>query len=298
MYHNPVLLHPSVDGLITSSCGTYVDVTFGGGGHSQQILRQIDKKGRLLAFDQDPDSAKNVPDDPRFQFINQNFKYLKKFLQYYEAYPVDGILADLGVSSYQFDTPQRGFSHRFDALLDMRINNAKGVSAHQVINEYSPQKLSDIFYQYGELPDARQIAAQIDKCRAEKTITTTTDLVNVVTPLLPRGKENKVLSKIFQALRIEVNTEMEVLRLFLEQTVEALKPGGRLVIISYHSLEDRMVKNFLKSGNFTGTVEKDFFGNPLSPFSLVSRKAIVPEEQEIESNPRSRSAKLRIAEKK
>ncbi len=296
MYHNPVLLDSSVKGLITSLNGTYVDVTFGGGGHSRQILQQLGAEGKLLAFDQDSDSAKNVPEDARFQFIQQNFKHLKKFLQYYEAYPVDGILADLGVSSHQFDTPERGFSHRFDANLDMRMNNTKGISAYQIVNEYPVEKLSNILYQYGELSNARQIALQIDKYR-EKKIVTTTDLVAAVTPLLPRGKENKILSKIFQALRIEVNEEMEVLRAFLEQTTDALKVGGRLVIISYHSLEDRLVKNFLKSGNFTGNIEKDFYGNPLSPFKLITRKAIVPDEEEIESNPRARSAKLRIAEK-
>lgn len=296
VYHNPVLLQTSVDGLITNIGGTYVDVTFGGGGHSRLILERLNADGRLLAFDQDDDSTHNIPDDARFQFVAQNFKHLKKFLQYYHAYPADGILADLGVSSHQFDTPERGFSHRFEADLDMRMNNTKGITAAEIVNEYPVEKLSEIFYQYGELTNARQIAAEIEKKREDK-LQTTTDLTTAVAPLLPHGKENKILSKIFQALRIEVNSEMEVLHEFLSQSIDALKPGGRLVIISYHSLEDRMVKNFLKSGNFSGSIEKDFYGNPQTPFRLISRKAIVPDEQEIEANPRARSAKLRIAEK-
>lgn len=294
MYHNPVLLHPSVDGLITRPDGTYVDVTFGGGGHSSLILEKLDANGRLIAFDQDPDAAKNVPNDPRFQFVPSNFCNLKKFLQYYQAYPVDGILADLGVSSHQFDTPERGFSHRFDGELDMRMNSTKGVTAAQIVNEYPVQKLSEIFYQYGELTNARSIATAIDKKR-EAPIHTTADLVDTLSPLLPRGKENKVLSQIFQALRIEVNGELQVLRDFLSQSVDALRPGGRLVVISYHSLEDRLVKNFMKAGNFDGIIEKDFFGNALTPFSLITRKAVVPDENEIETNSRARSAKLRIA---
>ena len=297
MYHNPVLLHPSVDGLIVNPSGTYVDVTFGGGGHSRRILEKLNPDGRLIAFDQDPDSQRNIPEDGRFQFVPFNFCYLKKFLQYYQAYPVDGILADLGVSSYQFDTADRGFSHRLEGTLDMRMNSTKGVTAYQVVNEYPVSRLADIFYQYGELSEGRQLAQHIDKHR-EKKIQTTTELVELVSPLLPRGKENKVLSQIFQALRIEVNNEMGVLQDFLSQTADALKPGGRLVVISYHSLEDRLVKNYMKAGNFEGNVEKDFFGNPLSPFNLVTRKPQVPDEQEIEENSRARSAKLRIAEKK
>jgi len=294
MYHNPVLLRPSVDGLITRPDGTYVDVTFGGGGHSSLILEKLDANGRLIAFDQDPDAAKNVPNDPRFQFVPSNFCNLKKFLQYYQAYPVDGILADLGVSSHQFDTPERGFSHRFDGELDMRMNSTKGVTAAQIVNEYPVQKLSEIFYQYGELTNARSIATAIEKKR-ETPIHTTADLVDTLSPLLPRGKENKVLSQIFQALRIEVNGELQVLRDFLSQSVDALRPGGRLVVISYHSLEDRLVKNFMKAGNFDGIIEKDFFGNALTPFSSITRKAVVPDENEIETNSRARSAKLRIA---
>ncbi|MBQ7550104.1 MAG: 16S rRNA (cytosine(1402)-N(4))-methyltransferase RsmH [Bacteroidales bacterium] len=297
MYHNPVLLHPCIDGLIGSPSGTYVDVTFGGGGHSSLILKTLSDHGRLLAFDQDPDAMKNLPEDSRFQFIPYNFCYLKKFLQYYQAYPVDGILADLGVSSYQFDTAERGFSHRFEGQLDMRMNKGKGLTAYQVINEYPLQRLAEVFYHYGELSNARALAHQIDKARAT-AIQTTTDLVNAVAPLLPKGKENKVLSQIFQALRIEVNNELQVLQDFLTQTVDALKPGGRLVVMSYHSLEDRLVKNFMKSGHFDGKIEKDFYGNPLTPFRLITRKAMIPDDDEIAQNPRARSAKLRIAEKK
>lgn len=297
MYHNPVLLHPSVDSLVLNPSGTYVDVTFGGGGHSRCILEHLNADGRLLAFDQDPDSAANVPDDPRFQFVPFNFCYLKKFLQYYQAYPVDGILADLGVSSFQFDTADRGFSHRMEGVLDMRMNSNKGVTAYQIVNEYPVDRLADIFYRYGELSNGRQIALHIDKCRPT-AIRTTTDLVEIVSPLLPHGKENKVLSQIFQALRIEVNSELSVLQDFLSQTADALKPGGRLVVISYHSLEDRLVKNFMKAGNFEGNVEKDFYGNPLTPFDIVTRKAVIPDEQEVAANSRARSAKLRVAAKK
>lgn len=297
MYHNPVLLQQSVDQMVTNPSGIYVDVTFGGGGHSRYILEKLNADGRLIAFDQDPDSAQNTPQDERFQFVPFNFCYLKKFLQYYQAYPVDGILADLGVSSYQFDTPDRGFSHRLEGTLDMRMNSTKGITAYQIINEYPVERLIGIFYQYGELSEARQLANQIDRHR-EKKIETTTELVEIVTPLLPRGKENKVLSQIFQALRIEVNNEIGVLKDFLNQTADALKPGGRLSVISYHSLEDRLVKNYMKSGNFEGNIEKDFFGNPLCPFNLITKKPQTPNAQEIEENSRARSAKLRVAEKK
>ena len=294
MYHNPVLLHPSVDGLITNPDGVYVDVTFGGGGHSSLILQKLGASGRLIAFDQDPDAAANAPQDSRFQFVPSNFSNLKKFLQYYNGYPADGILADLGVSSHQFDTPERGFSHRFEGVLDMRMNSTRGLTAADVVNQYPAPALANLFHQYGELANARQIAARIEACR-EIPIRTTADLVNVLTPLLPHGKENKTLSQIFQALRIEVNGEMEALRSLLAQSTEVLKPGGRLVVISYHSLEDRLVKNFMKAGNFEGNIEKDFYGNPLTPFKQVTRKAVVPDEAEIGENPRARSAKLRIA---
>ena len=296
-YHNPVLLHTSVDQLITNTKGTYVDVTFGGGGHSRAILEKLDAEGRLIAFDQDEDSFANIIDDPRFQFVPSNFKNLTRFLQYHKAYPVDGILADLGISSHQIDTADRGFSYSKDGLLDMRMNNQSGLSAKDLINQYDEAQLSKIFYTYGELSEGRRLARQIAKARQEQVIETTTQLADILKPSLPKGKENKFLSKIFQAIRIEVNHEMDVLESFLTQTVEALNPGGRLVIIAYHSLEDRMVKNFMRSGNMSGEVEKDFFGNPLTPFKLISRKAIVPDEQEIIMNPRARSAKLRIAEK-
>lgn len=296
-YHNPVLLQTCIDNLITNPSGTYVDVTFGGGGHSRAILNTLDSGGKLLAFDQDEDSHANLIDDERFQFVPSNFKNLTRFLQYHRAYPVDGILADLGISSHQIDTAERGFSYSKDGVLDMRMNTQAGISAREIINEWDEQQLSRIFFQYGELREGRQLARQIIKKRAEQSIDTTLHLSEILKACLPKGKENKYLSKIFQALRIEVNKEMEVLESFLTQTTAALKPGGRLVIISYHSLEDRLVKNFMRSGNLNGEVEKDFFGNPLTPFKLISRKAIIPDEEEIMTNPRARSAKLRIAEK-
>lgn len=296
-YHNPVLLQTCIDNLITNPSGTYVDVTFGGGGHSRAILNTLDSGGKLLAFDQDEDSHANLIDDERFQFVPSNFKNLTRFLQYHRAYPVDGILADLGISSHQIDTAERGFSYSKDGILDMRMNTQAGISAREIINEWDEQQLSRIFFTYGELREGRQLARQIIKKRAEQSIDTTLHLSEILKACLPKGKENKYLSKIFQALRIEVNKEMEVLESFLTQTTAALKPGGRLVIISYHSLEDRLVKNFMRSGNLNGEVEKDFFGNPLTPFKLISRKAIIPDEEEIMTNPRARSAKLRIAEK-
>ncbi len=295
-YHNPVLLHTSVDNLVTSPSGTYVDVTFGGGGHSRAIMEKL-TDGRLIAFDQDSDSHANLIEDDRFQFVPSNFKNLTRFLQYYKAYPVDGILADLGISSHQIDTPGRGFSYREDGDLDMRMNVQGGISAKEVVNEYDEQQLSRLFYTYGELHEGRQIARQIVKMRSQAALQTTLQLAEALNPCLPKGKENKYLSKIFQAIRIEVNKEMDVLESFLEQTVEALKPGGRLVIIAYHSLEDRLVKNFMRSGRVDGQIEKDFFGNPLTPFKLISRKAIIPDDQETITNPRARSAKLRVAEK-
>lgn len=296
-YHNPVLLHDSVDALVVNPSGTYVDVTFGGGGHSRAILEKLGPEGRLIAFDQDADSRVNIIEDPRFQFVPSNFKNLTRFLQYYNVYPVDGILADLGISSHQIDTPERGFSYSKEGALDMRMNAQSGMSARDVVNNYDEQQLSRVFYTYGELTDGRRLARAIVKAREEQPIETTTQLADVLKPCLPKGKENKFLSKIFQALRIEVNKEMEVLESFLSQIVAALNPGGRLVIIAYHSLEDRMVKNFMRSGDLSGEVKKDFFGNPLTPFRLVSRKAITPTDVETLTNPRARSAKLRIAEK-
>lgn len=296
-YHNPVLLRPSVDALVWNPSGTYVDVTFGGGGHSRAILDKLDAAGRLIAFDQDADSRANIPDDARFQFVPSNFKNLTRFLQYYNMYPVDGILADLGISSHQIDTPDRGFSYSKDGALDMRMNAQTGSSACDVVNNYDEAQLSRVFYTYGELTEGRRLARQIVKTRAEQSIATTLQLAEVLKPCLPKGKENKYLSKIFQAIRIEVNKEMEVLESFLLQTTAALNPGGRLVVIAYHSLEDRMVKNFMRAGNLAGEVEKDFFGNPLTPFKLISRKAITPDPEETLTNPRARSAKLRVAEK-
>jgi 16S rRNA (cytosine1402-N4)-methyltransferase len=297
MYHVPVLLNETVSGAVTRPDGVYVDVTYGGGGHSQEMLNRLNEEGKLFGFDQDEDAQNNIIHDPRFQFIPYNFKYLKKFLQFYKAYPVDGILADLGVSSYQFDTPERGFSHRFDDRLDMRMNRSRGVSAADVVNTYTAQKLAKMFYLYGEVNNGYKLATLIEKAREIKSIDTTGQLCEVLAPALPFGKENKTLSQVFQAIRIEVNEEMEALQSFLEQTVDALKPAGRIAVISYHSLEDRMVKNFLKTGNVEGKLEKDFFGNPLTPFKLIARKAIIPSAEEIAINSRARSAKLRIAEK-
>jgi 16S rRNA (cytosine1402-N4)-methyltransferase len=297
MYHNPVLLHESVQGLNLRPNGTYVDVTFGGGGHSQLILSQL-IDGHLFGFDQDQDAAKNSFDDPRFTFIPQNFKYLKNFLLLHQQNKVDGILADLGVSSYQFDVPEKGFSTRFDGLLDMRMDQNNPVSASDIVNSYSVEDLSKIFVTYGELRNAYRMALSIVEARAIKPITTTTDLKQAVKKQLPFGKENKYLAQLFQALRIEVNQEMQALETLLQQACDVLRPGGRLVVISYHSLEDRMVKNFMKSGKLSGEAEKDFFGNNLSPFQLITRKAIVPDAAEIERNSRARSAHLRIAEKK
>lgn len=295
-YHNPVLLVESVDYLITNPDGIYVDATFGGGGHSREIMSRL-SNGRLLAFDQDNDVLPNLIQDDRFTFVNSNFKNLERFLKYHKSYPVDGIIADLGVSSHQFDAQERGFSYRTDSALDMRMNQQSGKTAADVINSYDEKALSQIFYQYGELHEGKSIATRIVKMREQESIRTTFQLADALKPYLPHNKENKVLSKIFQAIRIEVNDEMKVLETFLLQTVDALKVGGRIVVLSYHSLEDRMVKCFLRAGNFAGEVEKDFYGNPLSPFKLITRKAIQPNEVEIAQNPRARSAKLRVAEK-
>jgi len=298
MYHQPVLLYETIAGLINNLEGIYVDVTFGGGGHARKILNVISAtKGRLIGFDQDKDAANNIISDPRFQFVQSNFRNLKKFLQFHKAYPVDGILGDLGVSSYQFDEPARGFSYRFDESLDMRMDRNKETTAADIVNTYPSQKLAKLLFAFGEVQNAHKIAALIEKARRLVPILTTVKLAEVVTPVLPKGKENKVLSQIFQALRIEVNMEMDALQSLLEQSVDALKPGGRIAIISYHSLEDRLVKNFFKTGNIEGKLHKDFYGNPLTPFKLITKKAIIPTEQEIEQNPRARSAKLRIAEK-
>ena len=297
MYHQPVLLHETISGLVHNPDGVYVDVTFGGGGHTREILNILSPKGKVIGFDQDKDAAKNVISDSRFQFVQSNFKHLKKYLQFYKAYPVDGILADLGVSSHQFDEPSRGFSYRFDDKLDMRMDSQKGITAAEIINTYPHQKLSKLLFAYGEVQNAHKIAALIDKARLSNPIKTTGKLVEAITPALPKGKENKVLSQIFQALRIEVNNEIEALQSLLEQSIDALKPEGRIAIISYHSLEDRLVKNFFKTGNIEGKLHKDFYGNPLTPFKLITKKAVIPTDEETAQNPRARSAKLRIAEK-
>ncbi|MDR1951249.1 MAG: 16S rRNA (cytosine(1402)-N(4))-methyltransferase RsmH [Bacteroidales bacterium] len=296
MYHNPVLLTESIEGLNLQENGVYVDATFGGGGHSKKILEQL-KGGRLLGFDQDEDAQKNILNDLRFQLIPQNFKYAKNFLQLYNALPIDGLLVDLGVSSHQFDVAERGFSFRFDAPLDLRMDVKNPQTAASIIEKYDENQLADIFYNYGELRNARRIASVIVQARAEKNIKTTGELKNLLTPLFPKNQENKFLSMVFQALRIEVNQELDALKILLQQSLDMLCEGGRLVVISYHSLEDRLVKNFIKTGNLNGEVVKDFYGNIQTPFRLITRKAIVPSDAEIAQNNRARSAKLRIAER-
>ena len=298
MYHIPVMLNESIEGLNIKPNGTYVDVTFGGGGHSRRILECLGEGGHLYAFDQDEDAAKNVIDDSRFTFIQQNFRYMKNFLQLYCGGKVDGILADLGVSSYQFDTPEKGFSTRFNGRLDMRMNQNAAVDAASVVNTYDVSSLASVFSRYGELRNAMAIADAITMAREEKPIETTDELKAAVARFLPRGSENKVLAQIFQALRIEVNEEMKVLEAFLSQCADVLNPGGRLVVLSYHSLEDRLVKNFMKTGNADGNLEKDFFGNQLTPYKLMTSKPIVPSDDEIQMNSRARSAKLRVAERR
>ena len=297
-YHVPVLLKESVDGMNICPNGTYVDVTFGGGGHSREILSRLEKDGRLLGFDQDEDAERNIVDDPRFIFVRSNFRYLHNFLRYHDIEKVDAILADLGVSSHHFDDSERGFSFRFDGALDMRMNKRAGLTAADVVNTYAEERLADIFYLYGELKNSRKLASVIVKARANGQIKTIGEFLEIIKPLFGREREKKELAKVFQTLRIEVNQEMEALKEMLTAATEALKPGGRLVVITYHSLEDRMVKNIMKTGNVEGKTTQDFFGNLQTPFKLVNNKVIVPDEEEIERNPRSRSAKLRIAEKK
>lgn len=279
--------------------GIYVDVTFGGGGHSREILRRLGTGGHLYGFDQDADAERNIPEDSRFTFVRSNFRYLCNFMRYYhEAGNVDGLLADLGVSSHHFDDQERGFSFRFDGDLDMRMNARAGKTAADIINTYSEEALADVFYLYGELKVSRKLAAVIAKSRSVKGITTISELLDVVKPFVGKDKEKKFLAQVFQALRIEVNDEMRALKEMLQGTLKVLKPGGRLVVITYHSLEDRLVKNFLKTGNFEGKAEQDFFGNVSSPFRLVNTKVVTPADDEVERNPRSRSAKLRMAELK
>ena len=297
-YHVPVLLDESIDGMNLKPQGVYADMTFGGGGHSKEILRRGDATIRLFSFDQDADAEKNIVNDDRFTFVRSNFRYLYNFLRYYRIDSVDGILADLGVSSHHFDDSERGFSFRFDGNLDMRMNKRAGITAADVVNTYSEERLADIFYLYGELKNSRKLATAIVKARDTKTIKTIGDFLDIVKPLFGREREKKELAKVFQALRIEVNQEMEALKEMLYTAMEVLKPGGRLVVITYHSLEDRMVKNIMKTGNVEGKAVQDFYGNIQTPFRLINNKVIVASDEEVERNPRSRSAKLRIAEKR
>jgi 16S rRNA (cytosine1402-N4)-methyltransferase len=312
-YHVPVLLGQSVDGLNIQPGGIYIDVTFGGGGHSSEILSRLDNNAHLYSFDQDPDAEQNTMhsenakegnepkrfvDDSRFTFVRSNFRYLKNWMRYYGIEHIDGLLADLGVSSHHFDDETRGFSFRYDAPLDMRMNKRAGKTAADIVNNYEESALADIFYLYGELKNSRKIASTLVKARAEKPIATTQDFIKAVEPLFKREREKKDMAKLFQALRIEVNHEMDALKDMLKAATELLKPGGRLSVITYHSLEDRIVKNVMKTGNAEGKMKQDFFGKIETPFKLINNKVIIPDNDEQEKNPRSRSAKLRIAEKK
>ena len=296
-YHVPVLLNESVDGLNIKAGGVYVDVTFGGGGHSKEILSRLPEGARLFSFDQDADAERNIIADDKFTFVRSNFRYIKNFMRYHEVDGIDGVLADLGVSSHHFDDSERGFSFRFDGKLDMRMNQRAGKTAADIVNTYEEEALADLFYLYGELKNSRKIASAIVKARNTKALRTIEDLLNVVKPMFGREREKKELAKVFQALRIEVNQEMDALKEMLLAVTELLKPGGRLSVITYHSLEDRIVKNLMKTGNCEGKEEKDFFGRSSSPYRLINNKVIVPDADEQERNPRSRSAKLRIAEK-
>ena len=297
-YHVPVLLNESIDGLDIKSDGIYVDVTFGGGGHSREILSRLGNAGHLYSFDQDADAENNVEPQDNFTFVRSNFRYLKNWMRYYGVEGIDGLLADLGVSSHHFDDETRGFSFRFDAPLDMRMNKRGGDTAADLLNKCSEEELADMFYLYGELKNSRRIAATIVKARGQKPFETTQDLIDATQPLFPKERGKKEMAKLFQALRIVVNHEMSALREMLEAATELLKPGGRLSVITYHSLEDRIVKNMMKAGNPEGKMKQDFFGRVETPFKLVNNKVVVPDEDEQERNPRSRSAKLRIAEKK
>ncbi|WP_406825700.1 16S rRNA (cytosine(1402)-N(4))-methyltransferase RsmH [Pedobacter sp. KACC 23697] len=296
-YHVPVMLQPCMDGLNIKPDGVYVDVTFGGGGHSKEILKHLGPNGRLIAFDQDPDAQANVPADDRFIFIDQNFGFLKNNLRLKGFRQVDGILADLGVSSHQFNVPERGFSIRYNADLDMRMDRHRNLTAAEILNTYTEDKLHKIFGIYGEVKNAKSLARAIVTARLEQPFSDINSLKSAIAAYIPKGKENKYLAQVFQSLRIEVNAEIQVLEDFLQQAAEVLKPAGRLVVMSYHSLEDRPVKNFMAKGKFQGEVEKDFFGNQQKPFNVITRKAIVATDEEIAQNNRARSAKLRIAEK-
>lgn len=307
-YHVPVLLKESVDGLNIQSGGVYVDVTFGGGGHSSEILSRLDEQAHLYSFDQDADAEQNVMcsevgaerrfvDDPRFTFVRSNFRYLKNWMRYYGVESIDGLLADLGVSSHHFDDESRGFSFRFDAQLDMRMNKRAGKTAADIVNDYDEEALANLFYLYGEIKQSRRLAATVVKARSQQRIVTTQDLLGILEPIFKREREKKDLAKVFQALRIEVNHEMDALKEMLKSATELLKPGGRLSVITYHSLEDRIVKNIMKTGNVEGKRIQDFYGRIETPLTLINNKVIVPSENEQQENPRSRSAKLRIAEK-
>lgn len=307
-YHVPVLLKESVDGLNIQSGGVYVDVTFGGGGHSSEILSRLDEQAHLYSFDQDADAEQNVMrsevgaerrfvDDPRFTFVRSNFRYLKNWMRYYGVESINGLLADLGVSSHHFDDESRGFSFRFDAQLDMRMNKRAGKTAADIVNDYDEEALANLFYLYGEIKQSRRLAAAIVKARSQQRIATTQDLLGILEPISKREREKKDLAKVFQALRIEVNHEMDALKEMLKSATELLKPGGRLSVITYHSLEDRIVKNIMKTGNVEGKRIQDFYGRIETPFTLINNKVIVPSKNEQQENPRSRSAKLRIAEK-
>lgn len=307
-YHVPVLLKESVDGVNIQSGGVYVDVTFGGGGHSSEILSRLDEQAHLYSFDQDADAEQNVMrsevgaerrfvDDPRFTFVRSNFRYLKNWMRYYGVESINGLLADLGVSSHHFDDESRGFSFRFDAQLDMRMNKRAGKTAADIVNDYDEEALANLFYLYGEIKQSRRLAAAIVKARSQQRIATTQDLLGILEPIFKREREKKDLAKVFQALRIEVNHEMDALKEMLKSATELLKPGGRLSVITYHSLEDRIVKNIMKTGNVEGKRIQDFYGRIETPFTLINNKVIVPSENEQQENPRSRSGKLRIAEK-
>ena len=296
-YHRPALLHESIEGLNIRPGGIYVDLTFGGGGHSLEVLKKLGKKGRLVAFDQDQDALCNVPEDKRITFVGANFRYLRNYLRYHAIEKVDGILADLGISSHQIDIPERGFSFKSDAGLDMRMDVRGKITAAQVLNTYSLQDLSSIFRNYGDISKAWSLATAIERARTEHSLDTTGDLEIALKKFIPRGQPSKFLAKVYQALRIEVNAEMDALKEMLLQTTGALATGGRLVVITYHSLEDRLVKNFIRSGNLEGEIKKDFYGRQQTPWKLVNRSVITPGSEELEENNRARSAKLRIAEK-
>lgn len=297
MYHNPVLLNECIDGLAIQPGGTYADLTFGGGGHSRAILSRLGENGRLIAFDADSDASRNLPEDNRIVFVNHNFRFLKNFLRYYNAIPINGILVDLGVSSHQFDTAEKGFSIRFDAPLDLRLNQSQKLNAAEVVNTYPEDKLSKVFYNYGELSNARRISRTICKARQLKTIANTFELIELMQSFAPPQMQQKFLAQVFQALRIEVNDELGALTDMLGQVLDVLGQDGRLVILSYHSLEDRIVKNFMRTGNVQGELQKDFYGNVNSGFEVLTKKPVIPKDSEINFNKRARSAKLRIAKK-